>query len=562
MRNRLYRGDCKTVIEDLVKEGVTVDLIYLDPPFNSNRTYSILFQQDGVTAQQKAYHDMWDFTDRTRQLVLDFRSELEKWELAQPFKEFILVWVNILEQSSSEERKLLNYLMYMTQRLVLLKKVLKPTGSVFMHCDPTASHYVKIIMDGIFGFQNFRSEVIWKRTSAHNRAKRFGPVHDTILHYTRSKSYKWNRVLQPYDEQYVADNYKHRDDKGRRHSRPDLTGPGTRTGNSGKLWRGHDPTASGRHWEPPPDHSLPSWFEMPDGWSQMTIQERLDILDEQDLVHWPKRGDVPRFRRYLEVAKGMPVQDVIVDIYNEGGSAKYQTKKPNALIERITKATTDEGDLVLDPFCGCGTTIEVAHATNRRWIGIDISGPAVDEIEDRMAKHGQYPKTHYDVLERSPETMAEYNRLNAFEKQDWLIRKLNGLPNPKKSGDAGIDGDLDIHLGVDKDGKDKWGRVIFSVKTGKQRKPEHVRELIGTMKSENAQIGVLILDVEPTAKMEEAATKAKVVKYQQRLDMPPKEYDGVQILTAYEIIEGAKMACPPTMQTVRNFRKAQLEMKV
>ncbi len=562
MRNRLYRADCKAAIDKLFHEGVRVDMIYLDPPFNSNRTYSILFHRNGVSAQQKAYHDMWDFTDQMRQLVLDFRDDLEKWEMADEFKAFILAWVNILEQSSSEEKKLLNYLMYMTQRLVLLKKVLKPTGSVFMHCDPTASHYVKVLMDGIFGIKNFRNEIIWKRTSAHNRAKRFGPVHDTILFYGGSPSPVWNRVLQPYDEQYIEENYKYRDGQGRRHSRPDLTGPGTRTGSSGKPWRGHDPTASGRHWELPPDRSLPSWFERPDGYSRMTVQERLDVLDMQGMLYWPKRGVVPRFRRYLEVAEGMPVQDVIVDIYNEGGTAKYQTKKPYDLLKRLTEATTNEGDLVLDAFCGCGTTIEVAHATKRRWIGIDISGLAIDEIEQCLASYGQYPKTHYDVLEGSPETMAEYNRLSAFDKQDWLIRKLNGLPNPKKSGDKGVDGDLDIHLGIDEDGKDQWGRVIFSVKTGKQRKPEHVRELIGTMRSERAQIGVLILDVEPTAKMEEAAQRAPLLRYQQRPDMPPKEYDGVQILTAYEIIEGARIAHPPTLQAVRRYQTAQYEMQV
>ena len=170
--------------------------------------------------------------------------------------------------------------------------------------------------------------------------------------------------------------------------------------------------------------------------------------------------------------------------------------------------------------------------------------------------------SHYDIHEGNPETMLEYNRLNAYEKQDWLIRRLGGLPNPKKSGDQGVDGDLDIHLGSNQEGRDQWGRVVFSVKTGKQRKPEHVRELRGTMDNERAAIGVLILDVEPTDKMEEAVQKAKQLKYQQSADLPPKEYDRVQILTAYEIIEGAKIDCPPTMQAVRRFREAQTEMTV
>ena len=160
MRNRLYRADCKAVIDGLIREGIRADLIYLDPPFNSNRTYSMLFQQNGVTAQQTAYHDMWDFTDSTRQLVLDFQEELQSWDFEEPFKEFIRAWIAILEQGSSQDKKLLNYLMYMTQRLVLLRRVLKPTGSIFFHCDPTASHYIKIIMDGIFDRRNFRNEIV------------------------------------------------------------------------------------------------------------------------------------------------------------------------------------------------------------------------------------------------------------------------------------------------------------------------------------------------------------------------------------------------------------------
>ena len=563
MRNRLYRADCKAVIDNLIREGVRVDLIYLDPPFNSNRTYSLLFQQDGITAQQKAYHDMFDFTDYTRHLVLDFEDELRKWEFDEPFKEFIRAWVVILEQGSSQDKKLLNYLMYMTVRLVRMKGVLKPTGSIFFHCDPTASHYLKVIMDGIFGRENFRNEIVWKRTSSHNRAKRFGPVHDTILFYSLSKRFTWNRVLQPYDDHYVETTYNHMDEEGRHYRISDLTGPGPRPGSSsGSPWGGYNPTDAGRHWELPPDRSLPDWFMRPDGYAEMSVQQRLDVPDAQGLIYFPPQGRVPAFKRYLASMGGMPVQDVITDIYNEGGSSEYQTKKPNALLRRIILTATNPSDLILDPFCGCGTSVEVAHIEGRRWIGVDISGLAVDEIEKRLARRGQYPGQHFDLIEGSPETMAEYNRLNAYEKQDWLIRRLSGLPNPRKSGDQGVDGDLEIHLGIDEAGHDRWERLVFSVKTGKQRKPEHVRELIGTMRSERAQIGVLILDVEPTAKMEEAAKKAPKVLYQQRPDLPPTEYDGVQIITAYEIIEGGTIDRPPTMQAVKRFREAQTEIKV
>lgn len=538
MRNRLYRADCKGVVDSLVREGVRVDLVYLDPPFNSNRTYSMLFGRNGVPAQQKAYHDLWDFTDGARRLVRDFRGELEKWDLAESFKQFILLWVKMLEQGSSGEKKLLNYLMYMTQRLALLKQVLKPTGSIYMHCDPTVSHYVKVVMDGIFGFGNFRNEVVWKRMSSHNDAKRWGKVHDTLLFYTMSETFTWTGEARiPYDDDYIAKSYRHEDDRGRYMTSP-LQARSLSGGGYEYEWRG-----------------VADIWKFP--------KHRLDELDANGEIHWPaKPGGTPRRKVYLDLSKGAPVQDVVTDIVRKRGPADYPTKKPEALLTRIVRSSTREGDVVLDPFCGCGTAIEVAHRLKRRWIGIDISGPAVDEIETRLGKHGQRPKTHYDLLEGSPSAMDEYGRLNPYEKQDWLIRRLKGLPNPRKSGDRGVDGDMDVHLGIGEDGRDRWGRVVFSVKTGKQRRPEHVRELLGTMRSEGADIGVLILDVEPTERMEEAAKKAKTLSYRQRADMPPKEYDRVQILTAYEIIEGAKIDCPPTMQAVKKFREAQTEMQV
>ena len=294
----------------------------------------------------------------------------------------------------------------------------------------------------------------------------------------------------------------------------------------------------------------------------MDVQERLDVLDNQDMVYWPKRGLVPRFKRYLEAMDGMAVQDVITDIANKRGSAEYPTKKPAALLERIIEASSNEGDLVIDPFCGCGTTITAAHKLGRRWIGIDISGNAIDEIKGSLASLGVYDEQNYDILEGSPDTMAEYNRLTPYEKQDWLVHRLGGLPNPKKSGDGGVDGDLTFHMGTDSAGRDTWGRAVFSVKTGKQKSPAHVRELEGTMAAEKAQIGVLVLDVDPTPKMEETAEKAGQFDYQLSDDMPPTKFDRMQIITAYEIIEGGKIICPPTMQDVKNYRKAQTKMRV
>ena len=536
--NRIYRADCKTVIDTLVDEGILADLIYLDPPFNSNRTYSIIFQDNGVTAQQKSYHDMWDFTDRTRQLVLDFRNELEQWDLNKAFKEFILLWINMLEQSTSAEKKLLNYLMYMTQRLVLLKKILSPTGSIYLHCDPTVSHYIKVIMDGIFGFRNFRNEIVWKRMSSHNDAKKWGRIHDVILFYTMSDTFTWTGEYRlPYNEDYLKNAYRYIDSKGRYTTSP-LQARSLSGGGYEYEWRG-----------------ISDIWKFP--------KHRLEELEARSEIHWPeKAGGVPRRKVYLKTNGGVPVQDVVTDIMMKRKSTEYPTKKPDELLRRVIVSSTRKGELVLDPFCGCGTSILAANKLNRRWIGIDISGHATDEIQNSLLRFGLRDGKGYDLIEGRPDTMAEYRRLTPYDKQDWLIRRLGGLPNPKKSGDLGVDGDLGVHIGIDAKGRDQWGRVVFSVKTGKQRKPQHVRELLGTMNSECAQIGVLILDVEPTEKMEEAAKKAKQFKYQQQKDMPPKEYDRVQILTADEIIEGAKIDCPPTMQTVKQYRDAKAQFQI
>ena len=241
--------------------------------------------------------------------------------------------------------------------------------------------------------------------TSHNDAKRWGRIHDTILFYTMSDNFTWtDEARVPYDEDYIARKYRWKDERGRYMDSP-LQARSLSGGGYDYEWRG-----------------IRDIWKFP--------RHRLDELDANGEIHWPKKvGGIPRRKTYLDRSKGVSVQDVITDIVRKREATDYPTKKPNGLLERIIGSSTREGDIVLDPFCGCGTTIEVAHRLKRNWIGIDISGPAIDEIENRLSQYGQYPKTHYDILEGSPATMTEYNRLNAYEKQDWLIRRLNGLPN-------------------------------------------------------------------------------------------------------------------------------------
>ncbi len=468
----------------MIRKGLKVDLIYLDPPFNSNRTYSMIFNHRGITGQQKAYHDMWDFTDSTRQLVLDFRSELLSWDLPDSFKTFMDAWLSVLEQGTEKEKKLLNYLMYMTQRLIRMKTILNDTGSIYYHCDPTASHYIKVIMDGIFGRENFVNEVIWHYTTGGASKKHYSRKHDVLLFYSNAHnkhSFYPEKILFPRTDEVLR-----------------------------RIRSGTD------------------------GATRATTETKLPM-------------------------------DVWTDINALNPMSKermgYPTQKPVELLNRIIQASSKEGDLVLDPFCGCGTTIEAANNLGRNWIGIDISGDAVDEIKDRMEKRANcYKDKDYKFIEGNPETIAEYKRLNPYDKQDWLVRKLGGLPNPKKSGDGGIDGEMTIHLGLDHDGSDRWGKLIFSVKTGKQKNLAHVRELLGTM-IDNTEIGVLVLDTDPTDGMDKAANQAGTFKYHPNKNLPSKEYKKVQIITACEIIDGAQIDCPPTIREVKEHRKEQMEIK-
>ena len=283
------------------------------------------------------------------------------------------------------------YLTMMGIRLLELHRVLKDTGSIYLHCDPTASHYLKSSMDAIFGKKNFRNELVWKRTNAHSGARRYGPIHDIVLFYSRGGRYVWNNIYQPYDEAYVEKNYRQMDKKSGRYKHCQLTGPGTREGSSGLPWRGYDPTPTGRHWALPSVSAMPGWFESPAGYSEMSTQERLDVLNEQGLVYLPKKkGGIPSFKRYLSIMQGRPVQDVFTDIdpIAPRGAERtgWKTQKPVALLQRIIKASSNPGDVVLDPFAGCATACEAAEIEGRQWVGIEYCEAGAEIIQLRLDK--------------------------------------------------------------------------------------------------------------------------------------------------------------------------------
>jgi DNA modification methylase len=373
--NQLYFGDNLGVMRENVKDE-SVDLIYLDPPFNSKRDYNLLFKSPKGAkseAQVTAFLDSWHWTEQ---------AELEHDELLHQPNTEVAEMMRAL-RAFLGENDMMAYLTMMAIRLLEMHRVLKPTGSLYLHCDPTASHFLRLVLDAVFEPGMFRNEITWKRTSAHSGAKRWGPIHDTILFYAKSERYCWNPTFQSHEEQYLEDFFKLEDAKGR-YQLGDLTGAGERRGDSGEPWRGINPTAKGRHWAVP-GTLLRELIADP---SKLSSQEKLDELDAAGLISWPPKGGMPRVKRYLAATVGVAIQDVITDINPISAHAAerlgYPTQKPLALLKRIVSVSSNPGDLVFDPFCGCGTAVHAAQKLNRNWIGIDITHLAIALIEKRL----------------------------------------------------------------------------------------------------------------------------------------------------------------------------------
>jgi hypothetical protein len=440
------------------------------------------------------------------------------------------------------------YLAMMAPRLVELRRVMKPTASIYLHCDPTASHYLKMLMDSVFAPTNFRNEITWKRTHAHGSAKRYGPIHDTLLFYSKGESYLWTGSKGQHDPEYIERHFKYADPQtGRRFQPISLTGAGVRHGDSGKPWRGIDPTTVGRHW------ALPGSILDALAISELSVQDSLEALDAQGLIYWPRKaGGTPRLKQYADELAGTALADVWTDISPISARAKerlgYPTQKPQALLERIILASSNEGDLVLDPFCGCGTTIAAAQKLGRRWIGIDITHLAISLIRHRLAdSFGD--DVSYDVI-GEPVTLADAEvlaRQDPYQFQYWALGLVHARPTEQKKGsDRGIDGRLYFH--DDESGKTK--QIIFSVKSGKVGVSD-VRDLRGVVERESAQIGVLITLEEPTRPMRTEAAAGGFYESEGW----GKRYHRLQILTVRELLDKGKVDYPPSRRNV-TFKKA------
>lgn len=506
--NALYYGDNLDVLRRHVKDE-TVDLVYLDPPFNSNASYNVLFgHADGsrAAAQIEAFEDTWRWDQAAAEAFQD--AVQHGGEVAQALTAF---------QTLLGEANMLAYLSMMAPRLIELRRVLKQDGSLYLHCDPTASHYLKILLDAVFGPGRFRTEIIWKRSSAHSDTKQgrrqHGRIHDVILFYTRGDEWAWNPIYTPYEQSYVDKFYRHIEEgTGRRYFLGDITGPG----GAAKGNPRYEIFGVTRYWR----------------FSRERMQEMIDA----GRVIQPKPGAVPRQKRYLDEMPGVPLQDVWTDIPPIAAQAAerlgYPTQKPEALLERIIESSCPEDGVVLDPFCGCGTTIAAAEKLGRRWIGIDLTALATSLIKSRLTTMGA---DNYSVL-GEPTTSDDAEQLaseDPYQFQWWALGLIGARPaEGKKGADKGIDGRLFF---FDEGSKPK--QIIVSVKAGKVQ-VSYVRDLVGVLDREKAEIGVLISLNEPTQPMRAEAASAGFY------ESLGHSYPRVQLLTVAELLDGKRIEMP------------------
>lgn len=528
--NELYYGDNLDILRHHIADA-SVDLVYLDPPFNSNRNYNVLFREksgEASPAQIQAFTDTWQW-DRAAERAYD--------ELITEGPHTVATMIAAMRQFVGSN-DMMAYLVMMAQRLVELHRVLKPTGSLYLHCDPTASHYLKILLDTIFGPRNFRNEITWKRrhgfSSAVHESNRYGNVTDSIFFYAKSDAAhftpQYNKNSPEY-RAYVEKFFRLVDVDGRRYQATSLTNPAYRP-NLIYEFKGYRPPAN--------------------GW--MISKTKMEEWDRQGRIHYPHSKD-GRLRRksYADELRGMPIQSLWDDIEQLGAHDAerlgYPTQKPLALLERIVAASSNPGDVVLDPFCGCGTAIVAAQKLDRQWIGIDITHLAIALMKNRLIDH--FGSGVQFAIEGEPEDIGSARMLaeaDRYQFQWWAASLVNAQPQEgkeKKGADRGIDGVIRF---VD-DQKGTLKRCLVQVKSGHVTSAT-MRDLIGTLNREKAEMAMLVSLEAPTGPMKREAVEAGAY----HSDGWNRDFPRVQILTVEELLSGTKPDVPPMRRT---FERAQ-----
>jgi site-specific DNA-methyltransferase (adenine-specific) len=517
--NTLYLGDCLYVLRENIPDE-SVDLIYIDPPFNSKRDYNIFFDDKEIQSQRVAFEDTW-----TLKNIQDSLAELHTMKTEYLYY-LLLTYQKVAPHAFP-------YLTMMSLRLIELYRVLKPTGSFYLHCDPTMSHYLKTVCDVIFASKNFRTEISWKRSSAHSDAKQgrtqCGNIRDILLFYSKSSTWIWNWQYTPYDRSYIDAFYIHVEETtGRRYRLGDLTAakPG---GDVSYDFHGTKPYR-GRYWA--------------------YSKDKMEQFLKEDRLHFPKNGGTPSYKRYLDEMPGVPLQNDWSDLKPAGKDEYlgYPTQKPKALLERIIKASSNEGDVVLDAFCGCGTTIDAAEGLHRKWIGIDISPIAISLIKRRLRHTYKKSLSEFEVrgIPTDEQSAMKIWQENPFAFQDWWISEFDVFSSTfgTKGADRGVDG-IGLYA---LDDKGSTLRVAFQVKGGENVQSKDIDALTGAMSKHKCEMGVFLTAAEPTKPMLETAADSGFVK------VPGFEYPKLQIITLEEYFSGKR----PKLPTVNiTFKAAQ-----
>jgi site-specific DNA-methyltransferase (adenine-specific) len=524
--NTLFYGDNLPILRDYIPDE-SVDLVYLDPPFNSQRAYNVSLRDkhgQESDAQVEAFKDFWTWDEEAAAAHDDLMS-------VAPAN--VVKLMDTLKAVVGERSAMRAYLTMMTARLLELRRVLKPTGSLYLHCDPTASHYLKMILDTIFGVENFVNEIVWKRSDAHSDAKQgaqhYGRVHDVLLFYAKSQNTKFNAMYRPLPQSTIENWYRNIEpETGRRYNKADVTGPGGASkGNPLYEWKGIT-----RYWR--------------------YSRENMEKLDAEGKLVYSKSG-MPYEKRYLDESKGVAVQDwwddiqMLRGITDDGERMGYPTQKPLALLERIIQASSNEGDIVIDPFCGCGTAVVAAQKLNRKWIGIDITHLSIALMKYRLLDNFDLNAGRDYTVIGEPQDLASAQALleekdGRYQFQWWALSLIGARPlggeegskKGKKGSDRGVDGYLPFY-----DSMDKTLLALVQVKSGHVQ-DAHIQQLLGALQNESAPIGIFLTLESPSRNMIQSAANAGLFESQNWGKFPR-----LQILTIEELLAGKKPSTPP-----------------
>ena len=515
--NVLYYGDNLDILRRYIPDE-SVDLIYLDPPFNSNRDYNVIFKDESgrkSDAQLLAFEYTWHWgPDAEAQYAYLTNTARNLGRVPSTVSTIVAAL-----RSGIGENQMMAYLVEMAVRLVELHRVLKPTGSLYLHCDPTASHYLRVLLDAVFDPINFRSEVTWQRTNVHSDSKEWSAVSDRLLYYVKDarERYTWNPPHLPHSPEYVLSKYRNRDPDGRAYMLDNMTSPNPRP-NMMYEWKGHASPAMGWRYE----------------------RATMERLDAQGRIWYPDSKDKrPRLKRYLDEMPGTLATNVWTDIAPINSQARerlgYPTQKPVALLERIIAASSKPGDIVLDPFCGCGTALVAAQKLDRQWIGIDVTYLSIAVMRARLKD--SFGLTDVEVIGQPTEVEGARSMLvgtgleGQYQFQWWALDLIGAQPMggvQKKGADRGIDGVISFSTGP----RGEVGRALVSVKSGTVNSGM-VRDLKGVLDREKAEIGLFVTLEEPSGPMHLEATTAGVY----HSELSGREYPRIQILTIRELLE-------------------------